>query len=172
MRPRPLSSKHILISTSIFCVVCLAVALFSQHALGMQPCAYCVLQRLFFLGVAGLSGATAVLTRFPGGKKLTAMGIGGSCFLSMGGLVTALIHHFGAEKMDGCNQSLASSFIFGSGLDTFAPSIFGIYASCQEAQTYFLGVNYSLLGVTAFLALTVVFGYTFIEQTIKGAHNA
>jgi disulfide bond formation protein DsbB len=39
--------------------VAVGIALFTQHGLGMQPCPWCVLQRLIFLAIAALAGCAA-----------------------------------------------------------------------------------------------------------------
>ena len=44
--------EHILRGIALLCLAGVGIALVSQHVFDMQPCAWCVLQRLILLAIA------------------------------------------------------------------------------------------------------------------------
>ena len=131
-----------------------ALALWTQHALGMEPCPWCVLQRLIFV----LIGALALLGlawRGAAGTfvvKLLVLGLAAS------GVAAALWQHFVAAASDSCNRTLAEKIISGLGLDGSLPDIFQPRASCADAAVKLLGLPYEFwsLGLFVLLALVVL----------------
>jgi len=130
------------------------IALWTQHALGMEPCPWCILQRLIFV----LIGALALLGlawRGAAGTfviKLLVLGLAAS------GVAAALWQHFVAAASDSCNRTLAEKIITGLGLDGSLPEIFQPRASCADAAVKLLGLHYEFwsLGLFVLLALMVL----------------
>ncbi|MGA0585155.1 MAG: disulfide bond formation protein B, partial [Castellaniella sp.] len=52
----PTRSDRLLRFIGLLCLAAVGVALISQHAFGMKPCAWCVLQRLILLAIAAVCG--------------------------------------------------------------------------------------------------------------------
>ena len=122
-------------------------ALVSQYIFDMQPCAWCVLQRLIFLIIA-VVGTLAILLRQP----MARAALGGTIFLlAASGIASALYQHFVAADTTSCRLSLAEKIIGGTlQLDTLLPSVFGIRVDCSAGATTMLGVPYEFWSLTAF----------------------
>ncbi len=126
-----------------------AAALFTQHGLDMQPCPWCVLQRVIFVAIAlaalpGLLVGGGVARWFSG----PLMGV-----LALCGVATALWQHFVASSSTSCALTLADRINRGLGLDELLPQVFASYASCAEAKATLLGVPYEFYSLTLFVGL-------------------
>jgi disulfide bond formation protein DsbB len=126
-----------------------AVALLTQHALDMQPCPWCVLQRVIFVAIAlaalpGLLAGGGAARWFSG----PLMGVMALC-----GVATALWQHFVASSSTSCALTLADRINRGLGLDEALPQVFASYASCAEAKATLLGVPYEFYSLALFLVL-------------------
>jgi disulfide bond formation protein DsbB len=126
-----------------------AFALVTQHALDMQPCPWCVLQRLIFLAIAAVA-LLGVVWRTRAGRMSAAIGVD---LLSACGIAAALWQHFVAAASDSCNLTLADKIVSGSGLDRIAPDVFVARASCADAATTLLGVPYEFWSLALFVLL-------------------
>ena len=124
-----------------------AVALVSQHAFDMQPCAWCVLQRLIFLVIAMMS-ALALWVRRPTVRAI----LGGTILLLAGSGITSALHqHFVASDMSACRLSLAQRIVSDTlHLDTLLPFVFEIRVGCSAGATTMLGIPYELWSLAAF----------------------
>lgn len=134
-----------------------AMALVSQHVFDMQPCPWCVLQRLIFV-VVGLVCLLGLAWRSAAGRRASAALM---LALSVAGIAAALWQHFVAAASASCNLTLADRIVAGLGLDAALPEIFQPRASCMDAHVNLLGVSYefwslALFLVLAFLALRVL----------------
>ena len=121
------------------------LALATQHLLGMEPCPWCILQRLIFVAIALAALLGLVLGRwFAGGLVLA---------LSLAGIAAALWQHFVAAASDSCNLTLAEKIISGLGLDGSLPEIFQPRASCADAAVKLLGLPYEFWSLGLFVLL-------------------
>ena len=104
--------------------VCLALV--TQHVFGMQPCPWCVLQRLIFVAIslAALLGLAGQLMRLLIVKRLGAALM---ALLALGGIAAALW-----------------------------PDVFAAYASCADAAAKLLGVPYEFYSLTIFVVLAAL----------------
>lgn len=135
-----------------------AVALISQYAFDMQPCAWCVFQRLLYLVI----GAVAWLLTIVNPTRLR-LAIGSASILaaSIAGVTSAWYQEKVAANNFSCAQTFADQIMTKSGLDAAFPWLFGIYASCMDARVKLLGIEYAwwslamftLLGIVALIAL-------------------
>jgi disulfide bond formation protein DsbB len=128
-----------------------ALALWTQHALGMEPCPWCILQRLIFV----LIGALALLGLAWRGALGTGLVKLLVLLLAASGVAAALWQHFVAAASESCNRTLAEKIISGLGLDGSLPEIFQPRASCADAAVKLLGLPYEFwsLGLFVLLAL-------------------
>jgi disulfide bond formation protein DsbB len=124
-------------------------ALITQHVFGMQPCPWCILQRLIYLAIA-LVALVGVFWRATAGRLVAAIGVD---LLAACGMATALWQHFVAAASQSCNLTLADKIVIASGLDELAPEIFAPRASCADAAATLLGVSYELWSLALFLLL-------------------
>jgi disulfide bond formation protein DsbB len=59
---------------------------------------------------------------------------------------------------------LADRLISGSGLESFAPWLFGIYATCLDASVRIFGIDYAAWGLALF-ALFAVFSLAMLVMS-------
>jgi disulfide bond formation protein DsbB len=128
------------------CAAALAVALYTQHAMGMDPCPWCVLQRLIFCGILAFA-LLGMLWRRRAGVMLSALGMD---LLAAAGVAAALWQHFVASTSNSCNLTLADRIVSGTGLDRVAPEVFEARASCAEAAATLAGVPYEFWSLATF----------------------
>ncbi|MYN12203.1 disulfide bond formation protein B [Pusillimonas sp. TS35] len=151
---------------AVLCAAAVAVALISQHVFDMQPCAWCVLQRLVFLVIALVCGLGAWAGRHsPTAGKAAA---GAVVLLSAAGVVAAWYQYTVAANMFSCAQTFADKFIAASGMDAALPWLFGIYATCMEARVELFGVEYALWGMGLFVVTGVLGVIALVQRTPRG----
>lgn len=126
-------------------------ALVSQHVYGLEPCAWCVLQRLIFL-LIGLASLLGLAWRRPAVARLAAAVV---MLLALAGVGSALWQHIVASKSASCNLTLADRIISGAGLDRLLPPVFEARASCADAAVSMLGVSYALWAALLFLLCAI-----------------
>ena len=138
---------------ALICLASVAFALFSQHVLGMLPCAWCVLQRLIFIVIAII----CLLVNFSASiiyqKLLTLV----AAALSISGITAAWYQYSVASLSFSCDMTFADVFMSRqTGLDSAIPWLFGIYATCMDAAVDLFGVEYALWALLLFAALSIV----------------
>jgi disulfide bond formation protein DsbB len=141
-RPVPL-----LVAGVVVPLAAIAVALVSQHVYDIQPCPWCVLQRLIFalIAVACLAGlAFRGVRRAAGGAVL---------LLAVGGTVAALWQHFVAAASASCNLTLADKLMNATTLNALLPEVFEARASCADAAVNLAGIPYEFYSLALFLLL-------------------
>ena len=124
------------------------IALVTQHLMGMEPCPWCILQRLIFVTIALAALLGLLLGRMFAGLLVLA--------LSACGIAAALWQHFVAAASDSCNLTLAEKIISGLGLDGSLPEIFQPRASCADAAVKLLGVPYEFWSLALFVLTGVL----------------
>jgi disulfide bond formation protein DsbB len=133
-------------------LLAVAGALYTQYRLDMQPCPWCVLQRLIFVAIA-LAALPGLLLRLPRVRRASAalFGVLGLC-----GVAAALWQHFVAASSTSCKQTLADQIVQGSGLSERWPEVFAAYASCADAAVKLFGVSYEFYSLALFALLAVL----------------
>jgi protein dithiol:quinone oxidoreductase len=137
----------LLSAVALFSIAALAAALVSQHVFGMEPCPWCVLQRLIFVAIA-LACGLGLVWRAAAGRVIAALLVLG---LSLSGVAAALWLHFVASKSASCNLTLADRVIVALRLDTLLPEIFSPRANCAEAAVDLLGLPYTFWSLGLFV---------------------
>lgn len=128
-------------------------ALYTQHgAMDLQPCPWCVLQRVEFITMA-LLGLLGLLLRQPTLRRGLA---GLILLLAACGVATALWQHFVAAASQSCNLTFADRVVRGLGLDQLWPYAFAAYATCAEAAVKLLGISYEFYSLAIFVVLGAV----------------
>jgi len=128
-----------------------AAALVTQHVYSMQPCAWCVLQRLIFCSIAAAC-MLGLLWRAPIGRRVAA-GLAG--LLALCGVAAALWQHFVAASAASCDLSLAERIVGATGLDGRYPDVFMAMASCADAKVNLAGLPYEFWSLGLFIALAL-----------------
>lgn len=137
-----------------------AIAMVSQIAWGLQPCAWCVLQRLILLATAGLA-ATALL---PFGKALSTLSLAAAGLASLAGFSAAAWQWGYASKMPSCVQTLADRIIMWTNLDLAVPLVFEPKASCSQASLPLWGLPYPAWAVALFLGMALIVAYSAVAH--------
>jgi protein dithiol:quinone oxidoreductase len=126
-----------------------AVALVTQHVFDMQPCPWCVLQRLVFVAVGVLALVGLAWGSALGRRALPLLLL----LLCGAGIAAALWQHFVAAASASCNLTLADRIVSGLQLDALLPSVFQATASCAEAAVKLAGVPYEFWSLATFLLI-------------------
>jgi disulfide bond formation protein DsbB len=126
-----------------------AAALVSQHVYDLQPCPWCVLQRVVFVAMA-LVSLPALLLRSTLARRLLA---GVALLLAACGAAAALWQHFVAASSTSCKLTLADRIVSSMGLDSAWPEVFAAYASCADAAVKLAGLSYEFYSLALFIAL-------------------
>lgn len=132
-------------------VAALIAALVSQHAFDMQPCPWCVLQRLLFAAIA-VFGLLGLAWRSRAGTIVCAAAV---MLLADAGVAAALWQHFVAGKSASCDLTLADRIVSGAGLDRLLPDVFSARASCADAAVDLFGVPYEFWSLALYLLIGV-----------------
>ena len=147
MRRLSRASWLLLIAAASFGAV--AAALVSQHVFDMQPCPWCVLQRLVFVAI-GLAALLGVAWRSALGQRLLPLLLLALCGA---GIAAALWQHFVAASSVSCNLTLADRIVAGLRLDSLLPAVFQATATCADAAVKLAGVPYEFWSLALFAAI-------------------
>ena len=147
MSARP---SRLLLATLFLSLTAVAAALVSQHQYDMQPCPWCVLQRLVFVAMAGVA-----LLGLPRIRALRWLSAGLLLLLAGSGMAAALWQHFVAASSSSCNLTLADRIMGATGLDGRFPEVFAAYASCADAAVNLAGLPYEFYSLALFAAIAV-----------------
>jgi len=127
-------------------------ALVSQHAFAMQPCPWCVLQRLIFVAI-GVFAVLGLVWPGPAGSRVAGTF---ALLLAIAGIAAALWQHFVAAKSASCNLTLADRVMSASQLDRLLPDVFEARANCADAAVNLLGIPYAMWSALAFVVAAIV----------------
>lgn len=148
-----ISQRQLLNLIALVCLASVGFALFSQHVLGMLPCAWCVFQRLIFIVIAMVCLLVNLSHSLIYQKVLAFI----AALLSIGGVVAAWYQASVASVSFSCDMTFADVFMSRqTGLDAALPWLFGIYATCMDAAVTLFGVEYSVWALILFAALAIV----------------
>ncbi|WP_310565467.1 disulfide bond formation protein B [Hydrogenophaga sp.] len=149
--------RRILALTAIACVGLLAFGLYLQHAVGLEPCPMCIVQRYALLLVALVAGITAALR----GRSGFTVGV-----VLMGGLACAgafvaarqsFLQWYPPEVLS-CGRDLYG-MIESFPLKRVIPMIFKGSGDCSAIDWTFLGLtiaNWSFLCFAGIVALSTL----------------
>ena len=158
-----LHPRAALLGTGLVCATSVGLALLAQHRFGMQPCPWCILQRLFFVALAVLCVVGSVLPH-PARRAWSALLL----LLPMAGIAAALWQHFVAARTSSCNMTLADEVIAFTGLDMRFPDWFEVRATCADAAVSVLGVPFEFWS----LALFAVVGLVLVINVLTPGRRA
>lgn len=157
-----MTQRKLLNLIAFICLASVAFALFSQHVLGMLPCAWCVFQRLIFIVIA----IVCLLVNFSGSviyQKVLALI---AAILSVGGIIAAWYQYSVASVSFSCDMTFADVFMSRqTGLDAAVPWLFGIYATCMDAAVDLFGVEYAVWALLLFAAIFIVLILSLFRKT-------
>lgn len=149
MAASPLNTTRLLLAMAAVSVAAVGIALVSQHVFDMQPCPWCILQRIIYLAVATLCLIGAAVS-----AGLVRRGIGVlALLLALGGGASALYQDLVASKSVSCNLTFADKVISALGLDGALPPLLQVTANCSDAAVSVLGVPYAYWSLMLFIAM-------------------
>lgn len=138
--------QGILLAIMAFSLGVVGLALVSQHLFDMQPCAWCVLQRVEFLTIAIVCGLASITRRSALRLALCSLAL----LLSLAGMATVSWQIFVASNSFSCSLSLADRIISSLALDQLMPAVFAPRTGCADGAVYLLGIPYELWSLAAF----------------------
>jgi disulfide bond formation protein DsbB len=145
------SSRAWLLAIAVACFLAVLGALVAQHGFDMQPCPWCILQRLFFLLIAIVALVGAVPTSYLA-RTVSATIV---ALLSLAGGAAAVWQHAVAAKSASCNLTLADKILSALHLNTALPEIFEPRASCADAAVNLMGMPFEYWSLALFALLAV-----------------
>ena len=146
------TAARLLAGVGLASLAAVGAALVSQHVFGMQPCPWCVLQRVVFLAIAIACGIGLVWRSALGRRTGAALGL----LLALCGVAAALWQHFKAAAEASCNLTLADKIVSRwLQLDSLLPDVFSPRASCADAAVSLLGVPYDFWSLGLFVVMAV-----------------
>ena len=151
----------LLLGIGVLSVAAVAAALVTQHVFDMQPCPWCVLQRLIFVGIA-LAALLGLVWRSTLGQRVSVVSV---VLLGLCGVAAALWQHFVAAASASCNLTLAERFISGLSLDALLPEIFQPRASCADGAATLLGVPYEFYSLALFILISILALRSMVRST-------
>jgi disulfide bond formation protein DsbB len=153
-------SDRIFALTLLLSLGALGAALVSQHAFDMQPCPWCVLQRVIFalLAIAALIG---LLWRSMLGLRVAAAS---GIVLAALGAAAALWQHLVAAQSASCKLTLADRIVSGLQLDAWLPQVFAATASCADAAVQLWGLPYEYWSLALFGALGIALTMALLQR--------
>jgi disulfide bond formation protein DsbB len=158
-------SKAWLAGIALTGVVAVGAALVSQHLYGMQPCPWCILQRVIFLAIS--AAATLALVLHGMARRVT---LGLLVVLTGCGAAAALWQHFVAASAASCNLTLAERIVGTMQLDAHWPEIFMATASCSDARVNLLGLPYEAWSLALFALMGAIAVRVALPRHSPGLH--
>jgi disulfide bond formation protein DsbB len=125
----------------------------------MQPCPYCILQRVIFVVIALLCLVGAFT---PGHIRQGFAGL--AAVLAVLGGAAAVYQHFVAAKSASCNLTLADKIINALDIEALWPTVFAVRGSCADAAVSILGVPFEFWS----LALAAVIAVVTLRVVVRG----
>ena len=139
-------------AVALACLAAVGAALVSQHMFDMQPCPWCVLQRVIFLAIAIACAIGFAWRRSTGRIVAGTLGL----LLAACGIAAGLWQHFQAAASASCNLTLADRITSQwLQLDSLAPDIFSARASCADAAVNLFGLPYDFWSLGLFVLIAV-----------------
>jgi protein dithiol:quinone oxidoreductase len=139
---------------SILSLGAVGAALVSQHRFDMQPCPWCIVQRMLFVLIALVGLMGAVWPR-PTARRPHMVATLIVVLFSVLGAASALWQQVFAAKSSSCIRTVADILVSLTQLDAWWPDVFQPRASCAEASQNLLGLPYATWSLILFLALAM-----------------
>ena len=143
-------SRGALLAIAALCIAGVGAALIAQFRFDMNPCPWCILQRVIYLVIALLCIAGALLPSAT--RKAFA---GGALLFALLGAAAAVYQHVVAAQQSSCNLTLADRIINALGLESMLPALFQVTATCADAAVSVFGVPFEYWSLALFTLLAL-----------------
>ena len=144
-----MTAPRLLLAIALLSLAAVGAALVSQHRFDMQPCPWCVLQRLIFVLIAVVAFG-GLAWRSATGRRAVALTLLLLCGV---GIAAALWQHFVAAATNSCAMTLADKALAFTRLDGLLPEVFQPRASCADAAVDLLGMPYEFWSLALFVLI-------------------
>ena len=156
---------QVLTAIGVLALGAVGLAALAQYAFDMQPCPWCVLQRLIYIVVGVLALLAAVLSGLA--RRLV---IGLALLGTLGGVASALWQQLHAVNENSCDLSLAERIITALHLDSLVPQLFIAYASCADAAVSVLRIPFAVWSCAMYAILSLLLLWT-LRATLKSSRS-
>jgi protein dithiol:quinone oxidoreductase len=140
----------------VVCAITMAIVLYLQHWLNLDPCPWCIVQRIVLLAV-GIVSFIAALHRPTGGA---IRGYGRAiALLAVSGVAAASYHIYlqsDPERAMKCAGSMVERLLDQLGLGRIAPSLFQYDGPCTLKPWSLFGLSIPEWSLVTFLFLLIV----------------
>ncbi len=137
----------LLVAVAALSLASVGAALVSQHVYGMEPCPWCILQRVIFVAIALVCLVGFFAQRAAGALVL---------LLALCGVAAALWQHFKAAASASCEMTVADQIVIALKPDSLWPDVFLARANCADAAVSMWGVPYEFWSLAMYLLLGVI----------------
>ena len=154
MRARPrggVRTTALFAFVAVVCIAALGAALVSQHVYDMQPCPWCVLQRLIFCAIFVFALLGLVWRGAAGGRVAGTFAL----LLAFSGIAAALWQQLVAARSESCKLTLADKIVNATTLDRLLPDVFEARVSCADAAVSLFGVPYAYWAAACFAVCAI-----------------
>ena len=153
------SAAQRLLAMATVCLAAVAAALVAQHGFDMQPCPWCILQRVIFLAIAVACLAAVAWPSRRARQVLSSVAL----LLALCGVAAAFYQHQVAAKNASCNLTMADKIITALGLEPLLPALFQVTATCADAAVSVLGVPFEYWSLALFALLGLLAASTLVR---------
>jgi protein dithiol:quinone oxidoreductase len=138
-----------------------ALAVYLQQSLKLNPCPLCIAQRYLFilLGLCALFGAMA---SWMGSLRPLLAALG--AVIAIGGIGVAVRHlYVAANPMTDCGRDRISEFVNSLALADLYPKVFMAFGGCGDAVPPFFGLSYPVWSLLLFATSTLALGLVLVS---------
>jgi disulfide bond formation protein DsbB len=163
-------SVSLLVAIGMVSLIALLIALASQHGFGIEPCAWCVMQRVVVIAIVVVAFVGALIAR--GLPRLGAIVAALVLLaLSIGGVLAAWYQHTVAAKTLSCAFTWADRTLMEWQLDAIWPAMFRVGATCADAASARLaGLAFEVWSGALFV-LVAVAALAVIVRVVRSARH-
>jgi disulfide bond formation protein DsbB len=154
---------QVLAIVGVLALGAVGLALLAQYAFKMEPCPWCVLQRLIYVVVGVLALLGAVLA---GTSRRLAVGL--AFLATLSGIASALWQQLHAINEASCDLTLADRIIAKLQLDRLLPEVFEARASCADAAVSVLHIPFAVWSCLLYAILALLLAWS-LRAALKPA---
>jgi protein dithiol:quinone oxidoreductase len=134
---------------ALLCLGAVGIAVALQYGMDMQPCPWCILQRVIFLAIA-VFALLGLVWRGAAGQWIASLG---ALALALSGVAAALWQHFVSASSASCDLTLADRIVGALKLDALWPEVFTAYASCRDAAVDLIGLPFEFYSFALYVLI-------------------
>ena len=156
---------QVLAAIGVLALGAVGLAVLAQYAFDMQPCPWCVFQRLVYIVVGVLALLAAVLSNMPRRAVIVLAFLG-----ALAGIASALWQQLRAVNENSCDLSLAERIIAKLQLDSLLPQLFEARTSCADAAVSVLHIPFAVWSCAMFGVLAFLLAWT-LRASMKSTRS-